>query len=255
MKLLDSLNWYRQDRFTAQDATRSTRITEPSQRLMQAQRIFTPVQQGTRTSKRMLGASAIKRMAAAKELSDCGLSLTVAGKIIYAATMIEDGLFAEIDPIAVMYAGRQIDPNDDLPPLRNDTDPNGWFDPKMPVQVDDIDQWVELLDRRYVRVAGSKTKTASILGEVSHDGSDFTVWYGSDFAKWFGDGFDRLFDDQGVWVIRDADSPDYKPKRPAKTDFRAAEHVWQHPTSKVSVNIGMALRSALRRLLFIDDVI
>jgi hypothetical protein len=194
-------------------------------------------------------------MAPAKELSDCGISLNLAGKIIYAATMIEDRLFSEIDPIAVMYAEREIDPNDDLPPLRNDADPNGWFDHKTPVQVDDIDQWVELLDRRYVRVAGSKTKKASILGEVSHDGSDFTVWYGSDFAKWFGDGFERLFDDQGGRIIRDADSPDYTSKRPTKTDYRAAEHVWQHPTSKVSVNIGMALRAALRRLLFIDDVI
>jgi hypothetical protein len=255
MKLSDSLNWYRQDRFTAEDAVRSTRITEPSQRLMQAQRIFAPVQQGARTSKRMLGASAIKRMAPAKELSDCGISLTVAGKIICAATMLEDRLFAEIDPMAVMYPKREMDPNVDLPPLPNDADPNGWFDPKKPVQVDDIDQWVELLDRRYVRVAGSKAETASILGELSHDGSDFIVWYGSDFASWFGDGFDCLFDHQGERVIRDADSPDYKPKRPTKADYRAAEHVWQHPTSKVSVNIGMALRAGLRRLLFIDDAI
>jgi hypothetical protein len=254
MKLIDSLNWYRKDQFTAADVARSTGVTEPSQRLLQAHGIVAPTQQSSKTSKRILGASVIKRIGSAKDLSaGCGISLPVAGKIICCATMIEDSLYPEIDPIKVMYAGRELGSNDDLPPLRNDADPNGWFNPKKPIQTDEIDQWVELLDRRYVRIASNRTKTASILGEI--DGADVIVWYGSDFAKWFGDGFDRLFDDQGLRVIRDHPSPNYKSKRPTRADYRSAEYVWHHPTSKASVNMGMALRATLRRLLSIDGAI
>src|SRR6266516_4685205 len=140
MKLSDSLTWYRLDRFNAKVVTCATGISEPSQRLLQSLKVVSPRQQDSRTSKRVFDANAVKRMACAKELSGCGISLPVAGKIICAATMIEDQLFTRIDPIVVMHAEGDIDPKTDLPPPRENPDPNGWFDPRKLVQTDDSDQ-------------------------------------------------------------------------------------------------------------------
>jgi hypothetical protein len=208
--------------------------------------VITPAPQKLRTSKRLFYSDAVKRMACIKPLSDCGLSLTVAGKIIYACPTVEDLLFGVIDPIDAMFDPMgEVDPKTELRPLREKPDPEGLFEPKAPALVGYKNFWVEVLNRKFVGAKGSD-QIGGVFGELTPDGSDFVAWHGHVF--------DRLFDNAERMGFHTAPPAfrTYKPKRPTKADLVTAERVWRDPTSRVSVNLGMALRAALRRLLYID---
>jgi DNA-binding transcriptional MerR regulator len=246
MKFHDALIWYDRGLFTAEDVTRATGISEPSQRLLQKLGLISPAPQELRTSKRLFYADAVKRMACIKPLSECGLSLTVAGKIIHACPTVEDLLFGVIDPIDAMFdVMGQLDSKTKQRPLREKPDPDGLFDPKPMALVGHMNFWVEVLDRKFV---GAKNYNAigGVFGELTQDGSDFVAWYGHVY--------DGLFDNAEGPGFQTAPPAfrTYKPKRPTKADLRNAERAWRDPTSRVSVNVGMALRTALRRLLYID---
>jgi DNA-binding transcriptional MerR regulator len=249
MKIRDALIWYNRGLFTAEDVTRATGISESSQRLLQKLGVITPAPQVLRTSKRLFYADAVKRLACIKPLSDCGLSLTVAGKIVYACPMVEDLLFGIIDPIDAMFdVMGELDTRTKLPPLRETPDPDGLFGPKPPVLVGQKNFWVEVLNRRFVGVK-SVDHIGGVIGELTADGSEFVAWYGHVF--------DSLFDNAERMGFR-ATPPafrTYKPKRPTKADLLRAEHVLRNPASRVSVNVGVALLVALRRLLFIDSAV
>jgi DNA-binding transcriptional MerR regulator len=249
MKIRDALIWYNRGLFTAEDVTRATGISESSQRLLQKLGMITPAPQELRTSKRLFYADAVKRLACIKPLSDCGLSLTVAGKIVYACPLVEDLLFGIIDPIDAMFdVMGELDPRTKLRPLREKPDPHGLFGPKPPVLVGQNNFWVEVLNRRFVGVK-SFDQIGGVIGELTADGSDFVAWYGHVF--------DSLFDNAERIGFRAAPPAfrTYKPKRPTKADLLCAERVSRNPVSRVSVNVGVALLVALRRLLFIDSAV
>src|SRR3954469_21866440 len=97
MKFEDALQWYRQDRFTAEDVTRATGLSERSQRELLKLGIISAVPQA-KTKARLLTSHMIKRAAVIAPLNKSGLSLQVAGKIGVAALMLEDFYFDVIDP-------------------------------------------------------------------------------------------------------------------------------------------------------------
>src|ERR1019366_421792 len=91
------LDWYREDRFTAHDLARATGLPERAQRELLKLGVLQPVPQA-KTKKRLVSARMVKRAAIVAPLSRCGLSLKVAGKIVFAAPSIEDLSFEIFDP-------------------------------------------------------------------------------------------------------------------------------------------------------------
>jgi hypothetical protein len=225
MKSLDALKTNDPGRYAAEDVLRATGIPEPSQRLLQKLGIVTPERPKFRTSKRTFNLDAVKLMACIKPLADGGLSLTVSGKIIHAFPGLENFLFEATDL--------------------------NVFQPDQPTRTEDTDPWIEVLDQRFVRTAWHN-EGPHIVGELSSDKQDFIVWHGSVFASWFGTPADPLFDPGGERVIRES-APAfrfYNTKKPTEADLRTAEYSWRNPTSRISVNVGMAVRNAMRRLFF-----
>jgi hypothetical protein len=88
----------------------------------------------------------------------------------------------------------------------------------------------------------------AVLGVLTPNKTDFIVWSGStwDYVAERKKPRPTLIDDSGLRAIAS--------KKPTSADKKASEFARSNSISKITVNAGMALRSALRRLLFIDGV-
>ena len=203
----------------------------------------------------MLGARMLKRSAIIAPLNDCGLSLTVSGQIVFAAPFVDDFLFSIIDPLlAFLDFGRAVDPATSLPPKRSDPDPRGWFDPTKPPAVEPKHDWLlEVVNVRYVAVCSSEG--AFLFGELSGDKTAFFWWKVALVTK-----------------VRDPGTPDevhlgskfnwdhsmsddllnFQIEETTEAHEEAAKFALANPTTKISLNVNLALKIALRRLLYID---
>jgi hypothetical protein len=224
MRFDDRLQWYLQGQFTAADAERASGIAEGSQRTLQRARLFSPIPQA-RTAQRLLFDDTVKRLSIAGGLNQCGIHLIPSSKIIYAE------LFFEMKNCAFVR--------------RKHADPDGLFDSKKSVGLHCSDQFIEIVNSRYVFTKRT-TDEGSILGELTPDKADFIVWHGSTWDHIVEGNQPRptLIDDSGLRAIAS--------KVPTSADKKAAEFARSNSISKITVNAGMVLRAALRRLLFID---
>ncbi len=239
MRFDDRLQWYLEGQFTASDAERASGIAEGSQRTLQKARIFSPIPQA-RTAQRLLFADTVMRLSIAGELNRCGIPLIPSSKIIYADPFLADYLFHSVDPVEVfleMKNGAWV--------RRKNADPDGLFNSKKPVGLHHTDQFIEIVNSRYIYTQRT-TDTGFILGELTPSKTDFVVWSGStwDYVVEGGQPRPTLTDEFGLRAIAS--------KRPTSADRKAAEFARSNSISKITVNAGMALRAALRRLLFID---
>jgi hypothetical protein len=239
MRFDDRLQWYLQGRFTAADVERASGVAEGSQRTLQKARIFSPIQQA-RTAQRLLFGDTVMRLSIAGELNRCGIHLIPASKIIYADMFLSDYLFHLVDPIDIFFEMK-----DRVWVRRKNADPDGLFDAKKPVGAHGTDQFIEIVNSRYV-FTQRRTDTGFILGELTPNKTDFIVWSGSTWDYEGKKPYPTLMDDSGSRAIAS--------KKPTSADKKASEFARVNPISKITVNAGMALRSALRRLLFIDGV-
>jgi hypothetical protein len=239
MRFDDRLQWYLQGQFTASDAERASGIAEGSQRTLQKARIFSPIPQA-RTAQRLLFADTVMRLAIAGELNRCGIHLIPSSKIIYADPFLGDFLFNSVDPIELFFEMKNR-----AWVRREKADHDGLFHPKKPVGPHRTDQFIEIVNGRYVFTKRTDDK-GFILGELTPNKTDFIVWSGStwDYIVEGKQPRPTLIDDSGLRAIAS--------KRPTSADKKAAEFARSNAISKITVNAGMALRAALRRLLFID---
>jgi hypothetical protein len=239
MRFDDRLQWYLQGQFTAADAERASGIAEGSQRTLQKARIFSPIPQA-RTAQRLLFADTVMRLSIAGELNRCGIHLIPSSKIIHADMFLSDFLFHLVDPIEVFF-----EMENRAWVRRKDADPDGLFDSKKPVGLHRTDQFIEIVNSRYVFTQRT-TDNGFILGELTTRKTDFIVWSGSAWDHVVEGKKPRptLINDSGLRAIAS--------KKPTSADKKAAEFARSNPTSKITVNAGMALRASLRRLLFID---
>jgi hypothetical protein len=239
MRFDDSLQWYLHGQFTAADAERASGIAEGSQRTLQKARIFSPIPQA-RTAQRLLFADTVKRLSIAGELSRCGIHLIPSSKIIYADAFLDDFLMGPLDPAEVFFEMKNR-----AWVRRKNADPEGFFDSKKPVGSHSTDQFIEIVNGRYVFTKRTEDK-GFILGELTPSKTDFIVWSGSTWDHILEGKQPRptLIDDSGLRAIAS--------KKPTSADKQAAEFARSNSISKITVNAGMALRAALRRLLFID---
>jgi hypothetical protein len=269
MTLDDALIYYRKGHFTAEDVTRATGLSERAQRELLKIGVLQAVPQA-KTKTRLLDDRMVKRAAIIAPLNQHGLSLKVAGKIVYASMMPEDFMFDVIDPIQQLFeVSGDWDPITKLPPKRpvpekyGERDQwgwinHGWFDPKNPVQAEEFDHHIEITNGRYVSVY-SGGEGPIMTGELTADQTDIVVWWGS---VW-----DELIEPieetpENAWAkghfhSRYALSPDlrkYQWKKPTDDERARALFAWKNPISKLRVNADLTLRSAMRRLLYIDPV-
>lgn len=241
----DALDWYVKSNFTAEDATRASGVSEAVQRLMQKQKIFSPVPQTERTAKRMLFGDTVMRLSIANEFNRCGIPLIPASKIIYADTLMDPFQLSTVDPFQMFFDGYDKEKQRYIRREGN-ADPDGLYDPTKPVTLHKTDHFFEIINSRYVVPKPFADEEGHVLGELTPDRSDFIVWEGRTFDHIIAGEKLRptLIDDAGLRAIIH--------KKPTKADEEAAEFARANPTSKISVNVGMALRAALRRLLYID---
>jgi hypothetical protein len=240
MRFDDRLQWYLQGQFTAADAERASGIAEGSQRTLQKARIFSPIPQA-RTAQRLLFADTVKRLSIAGELNRCGIHLIPSSKIIYADMFLGDFLIGPLDPTEAFFEMKNR-----AWVRRKNADPDGFFDSKKPVGPHRTDQFIEIVNGRYVFTKRTDDE-GFILGELTPNKTDFIVWSGSTWDHIVEGKQPRptLIDDSGLRAIPN--------KRPTSADKKAAEFARSNSTSRITVNAGMALRAALRRLLFIDS--
>jgi hypothetical protein len=240
MRFDDRLQWYLRGQFTAADAERASGIAEGSQRTLQRARIFSPIPR-PRTAQRLLFADTVMHLSIAGELNRCGIHLIPSSKIIYADMFLRDFLFHLVDPIEVFFEMKNR-----AWVRRKNADPDGLFDPKKPVGLHRTDQFIEIVNSRYVFTQRTTDK-GFILGELNSKKTDFIVWSGSTWDHILESKQPRptVIDDSGLRAIAG--------RKPTSADKQAAEFARLNSTSKITVNAGMALRSALRRLLFIDS--
>ncbi len=254
MTLDESLIYYRQGQFTAEDVTRATGLSERSQRELLKIGVLQAAPQA-KTKARLLYSRMVKRAAVVTPLNKCGLSLKVAGKIAYADILLESLLFDIIDPIqAIFEPTGEWDPVTKLPPKRKRPDKHGWFDPTKPASAEKNDHFIEIIDGRYAS-SGAKGDRPRIFGELTPDGTDFIVWYGSVWDKLVEPGEQKETDLPNEFHPRFALGPQlrkFESTKPTETDVARAELAWRNPVSRVSVNVSLTLRVALRRLLYID---
>jgi len=242
----DALDWYANSHRTAQEVTRATGVSEAAQRLLQKHKIFSPVPQTERTAKRLLFNDTLMRLAIVGELNRSGIPLIPASKIIHADMWIGDFQMPLFDPFQMLYewdAARR-----GYVRSGKKGDPDGLYNRENPVTFHEEDQFIEIVNNRYVFSKPWVSKHGDMLGELTPDKSDFIIWYGHTFDH-IVEGkkpHPTLIDDSGLWSTTS--------KKPTKLDEERADFVCRHPTSKLSVNAGMALRTALRRLLYIDEV-
>jgi hypothetical protein len=240
-----ALDWYVHGYRTAEDATRASGVSEAAQRQMQKLKIFSPVPQPERTAKRLLFNSTVMRLAIAGELNRCGIPLVPASKIIHADMWIEDFLIGVVDPFQMFFDGFDQKTKRYIR-REGEVDPDGLYDPTKPVTPHKTDQFIEIINNRYVISKPFADEEGHVLGELMPDKSDFIVWYGATFNHIIAGEKLRptLIDDSGLRAITS--------KKPTPEDEENAGFARANPTSKLSVNAGMALRAALRRLLYID---
>lgn len=238
----ETLDWYVHSHRTAEDATRASGVSEAAQRLMQKHRIFSPVPQTGRSSKRMLFNSTVMRLVIAGELNRSGIPLIPASKIIHADMWIEDFLIGVVDPFQMFFDGFDQETKRYIR-RKGEADPDGLYDPAKPVTLHKTDQFIEIIDNRYVVSKPFADQEGHIIGELTDDKSDFIVWYGYTFDH-IAEGKKlqpTLIDDSGLWATQS--------KRPTEEEKAAADFAATNPTSMLSVNAGMALRAGIRRLL------
>ena len=241
-----ALDWYVNSHRTAEDVERATGVSVASQRLMQKHKIFSPVPQDSHTAKRQLFNDTLMRLAIAGELNRSGVPLIAASKIIHADMWLDDFQMSLFDPFQ-MFVEWNAEQKRYVRSATAKGDPDGLYDKKNPVAAHKHDQHIEIINNRFVVSKPFMDKEGTMLGELSHDKADFIIWYGHTFDHVVEGKKLRptLIDNSGLWKKTLS-------KKPTKADEKAAAYARANPTSKLSVNGGMALRAAVRRLLYID---
>lgn len=244
--LNEILRWYWEGRFTAEDVTRATGLTERAQRELLKVGVIQPIPQA-KTKARLLNARMLKRVAIIAPLNACGFSLAVAGQIVYAAPFVDDHLFELIDPIGDFEGANPYDPATKFPLEMRDFAPE-----KPPVAELEWDWSIEVLNGRYVAVQAKDGP--DVFGELSPDKTAFYWWshcttgvsgISPDTDKVHSKHeYDRsMSDEMMTFSFIDVSSDNEK-----RAQFAA-----KNPVTKISVNVSLALKKALRKLIHIDQ--
>ena len=175
------------------------------------------------------------------------------GELVVDVPRDEDLTFGIVDPWDIAFnAGSEFDHKTRLferrsPPHSRDT----WFDPKFPVAEAAADYFIEIINGRYVGCRVSRKDPPGVFGELVDDMTRFVWWRRSVpyMGPSAGDARPQWEYDQSMSaeMLRSFDFKD-----DTDADEAAAKAACKNPVSQITINASVALRSAIRRLVFVD---
>jgi hypothetical protein len=207
----------------------------------------------------------LKRAAVIAHLNRAGLSLGVAGRIVYAAPYLENLEFQVVDPWEVYCdAPPEFSPGEGLKIIRPVPDRRTWFHPAHAPAPFRTDYFLYIVNSRFVMLGADKP--SSPYGELTPDLTDFIWWERGMFdvnrerslrngemrvsVKGWHDHAKPPF---GTFEsTADPKTTRFTVKKFSEEDEAAAREASETAVSKLSINASLALRIALRRLLCIE---
>jgi hypothetical protein len=273
MSLDDALRRYRQGLFTDEDVTDCTGLSVRGLReLIKIGAVRTITGRRGRGRVRLCDPITLKRAAVIAALNQAGFSLAMSGRIAYYLPL-DALLYTIFDPCTILLRdSAEVDPETGLPPRREHPKTN-WFDPDKPARADPENDWlIEIYEDRFVAIVHGAKEEPWIVGDLRNEGTSFVSWFpfhrqnqvvgsadeesaekllprkiGDFIAKW----------EHPIWWSEQLD--------PGFLDYRFEDHggdgdplsivaeaTARSPLFKVTINITLAIRKALRRYLGIE---
>jgi hypothetical protein len=263
--LEEALRRYQENSFTDADVTACTGLpTRSLRQLIKVGAVRTVSEDRGAGHIRKFDATTFKRLAVASALNDAGYSLTLAGQLAYLLPG-DSLLYERYDPINVLCDEAQsVDPDSGFPPRREEP-AFDWFDPDKPTTADpENDRLLEIIDGRFVSLVSKEIGGPLVYGDLRNGGTAFVSWWPfrshtSAFS------FSTNADVGPKW--EDPRSPadridprflNYREEPHDKDDDRLmleARAAAQRPVFKISINITLAIRLALRRYLGLEPLL
>ena len=266
-----ALRRYRQGGFTDDDVTRCTGLSVRAWRELIKVGAVRTITKGRGPGRvRLCDAITLKRAAVIAALNRAGLSLAMAGRIAYFMPRAEL-LYHVWDPSwMLLQTGAEVNPETGLPPYLKKPKFD-WFNPDRPASADPKLDWlIEIYERRFIGLVFSPEEPPLIYGELHKAGTRFVSWYPFHELCHLSGPAEKIAETLAPYKIGD-----FLPKwldpyswserlDPGFLDYRYEDHSADDPVCiaaeatvgssvfKISVNVSLAIRKALRRYLGIE---
>ncbi len=264
-----ALRRYANDRFSDRDVTHSSGLSLRAWReLIRLRVVRTVTDDRGRGVRRLCDATTLKRAAVIGALNRAGFSLAVSGQVAY--FMPYHSLLYEIcDPgWFLLHRSLGADFEAGLPPKveRPEVD---WFDPAKPAVADPESDWqIEICDGRFVAAIYPKGERI-VFGDLRKDGARFVAWFPiRQRPVWMGNAIEasrkesapRILDFIAEWETptpwkKELSAIDYVYENHEREDDPlrlTAERASRSSIFKSTINVTLAVRTALRRYLGIE---
>ena len=267
----EALRRYRQGAFTDDDVTRCTGLSVRAWReLIKIGAVRTITERRGPGRVRLCNAMTLKRAAVIAALNRAGLSLAMAGRIAFFMPRAEL-LYHVWDPSwMLLQTGAEVNPETGLPPYPKKPKFD-WFDPDRPARIDPKLDWlIEIYELRFIGLVFSTEHPPLVYGELRNEGTNFISWYPFHELCHLSGPAEKIAETFAPYKIGD-----FLPKwldpyswsdrlDPGFLDYRHEDHTDDDPVGiaaeatvgssvfKISVNVSLAIRKALRRYLGIE---
>jgi hypothetical protein len=269
MNFNGALRLYREERFTDLDIVRCTGLSVRAWReLIKLGSVRTITENRGRGRIRLCDAIVFKRATVIAALNRVGFSLAVSGQIAYCLPF-HTLLYTICDPNTILFqSSGKVDPRTALPPqVGPKTD---WFDPGKPAKGDPRTDWnIEIYDGRFVGCIYKINDEPKLFGDLRNNCTSFVAWFPlrqrPRFSEVTEDIIKTLPNHRFIDFVAEWENPrkfskqlkllGYKYENHAADDDPldlAARATTQSPVYKVTVNISLAIRKALRRYLGLE---
>jgi hypothetical protein len=260
----DALRRYRSDRFTDADIMRCSLLPVRAWRELIKTRAVRTVQEGRGRGRiRLCDAVVFKRAAVIAALNQTGLSLAVSGQIANFQPF-HTLLFTVCDPLTILSEHSVTE--------RVERPKTDWFDPGKPAQADPETDWlIEIYEGRFVGCLYDVKSEPTIFGDLRNDRASFFAWYPSHLrSQMVGTAIERLAKEllpyhRFVDFVADFENPEKWRTALQQLDYKVEKHDAEgdalrsvaaasarSPIVKITVNVSLAIRRALRRYLEIE---
>jgi len=269
MNFNGALRRYREDRFTDLDIVRCTGLSVRAWReLIKLGSVRTVTENRGRGRIRLCDAIVFKRATVIAALNRVGFSLAVSGQIAYCLPF-HTLLFTICDPKTILFqCSADVDPSTGLPPR---VEPKSdWFDPEKPAKADPQTDWqIEIYDGRYVGCIYNVNDEPKIFGDLRYNCTSFVAWFPWRRRPRFSEMTEEILKTlpylRFVDFVEDWENPLKFSKELKILGYKYENHDADHdplyvsagatiqsPVYKVTVNISLAIRKALRRYLGLE---
>jgi hypothetical protein len=265
MDLDQALRDYRLHRFTDDDVTRCTGLSVRAWReLIKTGAVRTVIERRGPGRVRLCDATVLKRAAVIAALNRAGLSLAVAGQIALFLPY-RTLLYAVCDPSTILLERAEADDSKETL-SRRDRPRTDWFDPDKPAIAEPMADWsIKIYDGRFVGAVYKLEGEPVIVGELRADRTRFTVWLPLHRRRpLLGSAIEQLARDLlSDRFVESWETPN--PKELSRLGYQYEKHAGENDPLRLAaaatvrsplfcskVNVGLAIRKALRRYLYLE---